>query len=212
MAKGLVYEDDVTGWRQIAAGDLPAGSSVSSLDTITGAITLIAGSGVTIQDNTPGAGQITIGSTGGGGTPAFVGARIYNAAAQTVTTATNTNCVYNTTDYSNGITVDLVNGKLTAVTAGYYLVQCAVSFVASATGVRQAIALLNGTFSGTGTALANNIANAASSGSTNLAASAVVHLAVGDFITGGCRQTSGGNLNTNTGSGNEFLSAALIGV
>lgn len=44
---------------------LPAAlaAGVASLDAITGAITLVAGSGITIADNTPGAGQITISSS-----------------------------------------------------------------------------------------------------------------------------------------------------
>lgn len=48
-------------------------AGVSSLDGITGAITLAAGSGITITDNSPAAGSITIAATGGGGgfTPAY---------------------------------------------------------------------------------------------------------------------------------------------
>jgi hypothetical protein len=44
-----------------------SGGGVSSLDSITGAVTLVAGSNVTITDNSPSAGNITIASTGGGG-------------------------------------------------------------------------------------------------------------------------------------------------
>lgn len=45
------------------------GSGVTSLDSITGAVSLVAGSNVTITDNSPGAGQITIASTGGSSSP-----------------------------------------------------------------------------------------------------------------------------------------------
>ena len=52
-------------WRAITAGVAP-GTGVTSLDTITGGITLVAGTGVTINDNTPSAGEITINAPGGG--------------------------------------------------------------------------------------------------------------------------------------------------
>ena len=44
-----------------------AAGGVSSLDAITGAVSLVAGSNVTITDNSPGAGQITIASASSGG-------------------------------------------------------------------------------------------------------------------------------------------------
>ena len=46
-----------------------ASAGVSSLDTITGAVTLVAGSNITITDNSPSAGDITISSSGGGSSP-----------------------------------------------------------------------------------------------------------------------------------------------
>lgn len=50
-----------------AANGGGGGGGVTSLDTITGAITLVAGSGISISDNTPVAGSITLTNTGGGG-------------------------------------------------------------------------------------------------------------------------------------------------
>lgn len=44
------------------------GSGVTSLDSITGAVTLVAGSNVTITDNSPSAGDITIAASSSGGT------------------------------------------------------------------------------------------------------------------------------------------------
>lgn len=43
------------------------GAGVSSLDSITGAVSLVAGTNVTITDNSPSAGQITIAASGSGG-------------------------------------------------------------------------------------------------------------------------------------------------
>lgn len=44
-----------------------SGGGVTSLDSITGAVSLVAGSNVTITDNSPSAGDITIAASGGGG-------------------------------------------------------------------------------------------------------------------------------------------------
>lgn len=68
---------DGKNWWAVPVGS-SGGGGVSSLDGITGAITLVAGSGVTITDNTPAAGDITIAATGGGGglptnNPTFTG-------------------------------------------------------------------------------------------------------------------------------------------
>ena len=58
----------VTGsWPDQTIAATGGGGGVTSLDTITGAITLVAGSGISITDNTPSAGDITIAATGGGG-------------------------------------------------------------------------------------------------------------------------------------------------
>lgn len=46
--------------------DVGSISGVASLDSISGAITLVAGTGVTITDNSPSAGEITIAATAGG--------------------------------------------------------------------------------------------------------------------------------------------------
>ncbi len=54
--------------REDATWAVPSGSSgVTSLDSITGAISLHAGSNITITDNSPSAGDITIAASGGGG-------------------------------------------------------------------------------------------------------------------------------------------------
>ena len=59
------------------------GSGVSSVDGITGAITLVAGSNITLTDNSPSPGDITIAATGGGGANALP----YSAITGTTTTA-----------------------------------------------------------------------------------------------------------------------------
>lgn len=59
----LEYVGADSQWEPKAGG----GSGVSSLDSITGAVTLVAGSNITITDNSPSAGDITIAASGGGG-------------------------------------------------------------------------------------------------------------------------------------------------
>lgn len=49
--------------------DLASSGVVTSLDSITGAVSLVAGTNVTISDNTPSAGQITIAASGGASGP-----------------------------------------------------------------------------------------------------------------------------------------------
>lgn len=56
---------------------------VSSVDGITGTVTLVSGSNITISDNTPSAGSITISATGGGGANALP----YSAITGTTTSA-----------------------------------------------------------------------------------------------------------------------------
>ena len=58
---------DAQGRLTAASNVALAAAGVSSLDSITGAISLVAGSNVTITDNSPSAGKITIAATAGGG-------------------------------------------------------------------------------------------------------------------------------------------------
>ena len=53
-------------------GGSGGGGGVTSIDGINGSVTLVQGTGITIQDNTPSAGDITISSTGGGNAPGGV--------------------------------------------------------------------------------------------------------------------------------------------
>ena len=57
---------DAQGRLTAAANVALSAAGVASLDTITGAVTLVAGSGVTITDNSPSAGEITIAASASG--------------------------------------------------------------------------------------------------------------------------------------------------
>ena len=58
---------DGTNWEAIPVFGTAGAGGVSSLDGITGAVTLVAGAGISITDNTPSAGDITIANTASGG-------------------------------------------------------------------------------------------------------------------------------------------------
>lgn len=63
---GALVWYDGTNWWAIPIAP-PSAAGVTSLDGITGAVTLVAGTGITITDNSPAAGDITIAASGGGG-------------------------------------------------------------------------------------------------------------------------------------------------
>lgn len=62
----LKIGDGSTAWSSLSYFSA-SGSGVTSLDSISGAVTLNAGTNITITDNSPSAGHITIAASGGGG-------------------------------------------------------------------------------------------------------------------------------------------------
>lgn len=73
---------------------------VTSLDGIIGAVTLVAGTNITVQDNTPSPGNITISASGGGGANALP----YTAITGT-TTSTGTEQVIEATSGTFALTL-----------------------------------------------------------------------------------------------------------
>jgi len=87
-----------------------SGSGVSSLNSLTGAITLVAGSGITV---TPSGSNITIAATGGGsGTVTSVSVVSANGLAGTVATATTTPAITLSTSITG-----ILQGNGTAISA-----------------------------------------------------------------------------------------------
>jgi trimeric autotransporter adhesin len=91
------------------------GGGVSSLNGQVGALTLVAGSGVTI---TPGVGTLTIASTGGGGTVTSVSVVSANGLSGTVATATTTPAITLAPTFT-GITYSTGSGFQTAIAANF---------------------------------------------------------------------------------------------
>jgi hypothetical protein len=73
---------DGTVWQMIAPGAATAG--VTTLNTLSGALTIAAGSNVTVTPS--GGNTLTIASTGGGGSSAIASRTVYNSAARTTGT------------------------------------------------------------------------------------------------------------------------------
>lgn len=97
----------------IGGGTGGGGGGVTSLDSITGAINLIAGTGISITDNSPSAGDITIAATGAGsGTVTSVSVVSANGLAGTVANPTTTPAITLSTTITG-----VLKGNGTAISA-----------------------------------------------------------------------------------------------
>lgn len=144
----------------------------------------------------------------GGGT--LDGARVYNSANESITNATLTALTFNSERFDNGGMHSTVTNtdRLTAQTAGYYLITGNVSFATSGTGDRYLYICLNGT--ATIIALQGGIPSGAA-GQLVLNVSTVYHLAANDYVLLVVFQTSGGDLNVESSANySPEFSAQLI--
>lgn len=98
--------------------------------------------------------------------------------------------------------------RLTAVTAGKYLVIAQISYAANATGQRYVTLRKNSAGSSSGGTLVDSLScDAAASGSTSVFLVTEVWLSTaGDYLEVFGQQSSGGNLATNTGASATFAS------
>jgi hypothetical protein len=154
----------------------------------------------------------------GQGTPTppqtFVGARVYNTAVQNILNMTASVPVYNTVAID---TIGMANlaaddAHLTCQLGGWYLLSSSLTYAPNATGRRDGLLILNGTYPNTGTILAVN--EAISSGSASNTATFLntpYLLNQGDTISMGTEQNSGGTLATFPQGQQNYLAATLIG-
>jgi hypothetical protein len=147
-------------------------------------------------------------ATPSGGPPAFVGAKVYKSANQSIPNATWTTLTFNSESFdtdgfhdtsSNTSRMTIPSGK-----GGKYLVQWQAAWDPNATGSRNTKIIING-----GTTVAYGTWSMALTGagdSTIHANTAVLSLSVADYIEIQIGQGSGGNLNANGGAndGNTF--------
>ena len=147
--------------------------------------------------------------------PAFAAdsARVYNSAAITLTTATETLLTFNSERFdTNGLHSPSSNpGRLTAPSSGVYLISAHLTFASNATGIRYAYIRLNGS-----TIIARAKLPTSGSGGLDdwLSISTICWLAAGDYVEVFAFQNSGGNLNI-LSAGNsspEFAMTRVVGV
>lgn len=137
-------------------------------------------------------------------------AKLRQATLQTLTNGTFAAVTFDAEDADNynGHTTGGSNDRYTVPLAGYYLISGSVSFAANVTGPRAVEVTVNGT----ALAGSDNNANAVTGGNvTRMSARPLVALlAVNDIVRLSAFQGSGGNLDTNVGSGAEFQSQMSI--
>lgn len=138
-------------------------------------------------------------------------ARVYNNAALSIATATNTILTFNSERFDpSGMHSTSVNtSRITISEAGVYSLAAGVRFAANATGERLVNILLNGT---TIIAQARTPANAVVSAATSIGVSTLYALVAGDYVEVQVYQSSGGNLNVEvSGSFSPEFSIARVG-
>lgn len=116
----LVYYDG-TNWTALPIGASGGGGGVISLDGITGAITLIGGAGITITDNTPAAGDITIAATAVAGVTSLqteTGAITLTSSGATVVITTPTSSTINLESTGGGGGLPTNNPTFTGLLSG----------------------------------------------------------------------------------------------
>jgi hypothetical protein len=127
---------------------------------------------------------------------AMPAARVYNGAAQSITTATPTALAFNSERFDTDTIHDVVtnNSRLTCKTAGIYSIFGSVRFATNAIGRRELFIKLNGT-----TIIATQIIQAVTDVNiTGLNISTLYSLSVNNYVELFVQQTSGGDLNVDT--------------
>lgn len=137
------------------------------------------------------------------------GAKVYQGAAQTLTTAVNTTLNFDTEESDTDAYHDTAtnNSRLTVPSGldGHYLIVAETAYVANATGQRRAQINRNGS------RIALNVNDAAASGQSSVIATTVRLLAATDYVESAGQQNSGGNLDTVSGQVETKLMALWMG-
>jgi hypothetical protein len=135
----------------------------------------------------------------------FPQARVYNNAALTITTGTTTALTFNSERWDLGTTTEQHStsantGRLTCQVPGLYAVTLLVNWASNATGARYAWI----TYNTGGATFAGNIGTDSrppvNGDETRMIVTTEYRLAVGDYVECGVYQTSGGNLNVQSGA------------
>lgn len=152
-------------------------------------------------------------AAGGGGTPAFVGAKAYHTVVQSIPTAVTTGLLLDSEEFDTTAFHDLTtnNSRFTvpAGKAGYYLLQGGTSGVAVGQATSELLFLKNGA------TLIRSATSAQGSGNGPwVTTSAIELLAVADYVELAVYQASGSARNVGSAAGSDnqsWASVALLG-
>ena len=139
-----------------------------------------------------------------------ISARAYHDAAQSIANNTDTVLAFNQERFDTDTIHDTVtnNSRLTATTAGVYIITCSASWASNATGFRHIIIRLNGA-----TYIGIALWDTSQNDSTRMEVSTVYKLAATDYVEIMVRQTSGAALNILSAANYspEFTMAKILG-
>ena len=143
--------------------------------------------------------------------PSFVGAFVYNNAAQSIANETSTIVLFNSESYDTDAFHSTVTntGRLTVPTGkgGKYLVGGQIFYSANSTGKRNINVRKNGSGGFFGT-----VVPTAATGGTVLETTVLVDLAANDYVELMVEQNSGGSLNVMSSDfGSNYFFCTLIG-
>lgn len=120
-----------------------------------------------------------------------VGARVYNSGDLTISNGTTTTLTFDSERYDTDTIHSTASntGRLTATTAGKYVIVVSIRWAANATGVRLLQLRLNGT-----TLIGYVGQNAISAGTHDMNLVSIYNMSATDYVEARVYQNSGGNL------------------
>lgn len=135
-----------------------------------------------------------------------IGCRLTKSSTQSISDNTETNVTWDTEtwDTDSMHSTSSNTERITATTAGIYLITAYLNWASSGSGSR----FVTISKSGVGTIARQNVGSTAS-GAGECNASVAINLAVGDYVTISCYQNSGGSLNLSSTA--TSVTATLIG-
>lgn len=135
----------------------------------------------------------------------LIGAKVYNSAAQSILDSTTTTLTFDGSVFNQG-GLWVSGNTVTAPYAGIYAVTAYQEYAANATGIRRGSVLVNASGK-----MEQILPNNGAGSKAQVQLTTTLLLASGDAITMQARQTSGGALDVNGGSTNNFLSVVFLG-
>ena len=197
-------------WTALAASDIASGQLALARGGTNADLSATGGTGRVLKQTSAGA-AVTVAALVTADLPSSIRCRAYNNANISINNATTTAITLNSerwdTDTMHSTSSN--TSRLTATTAGLYVITASVDFAANATGVRSAQLQVNGA-----TVIAlSTIASAGAGNDTVISLATTYYLNATDYVEMLAFQNSGGALNVVSGANySPELSAVWIGV